>query len=304
MSRIEWTEQTWNPTTGCDRVSPGCDHCYALTMAARLKGMGTAKYQNDGDPTTSGPGFGITTHEDALVAPLRWRQARLVFVNSMSDLFHKGVPEEFIAKVFAVMALTPQHTYQVLTKRHARMRTLLNRPDFVNAVWAEMYVFSRGESLRRFNQQPWPLPNVWLGVSAEDQHWADIRIPALLDTPAAVRWVSAEPLIAPVGVRPGQWVPPVGGGPRVNLIAPWQEPGPSLDWVVVGGESGPGARRCCPEWIRHLVDQCQATGTSVFVKQLGSVWARAHGADGKGGDMAHWPDDLRLREMPASFPAV
>jgi len=113
-SRIEWTEVTWNPTTGCDWVSDGCDHCYALTLAKRLKGMGSAKYQNDGDPRTSGPGFGVTTHEHTLTAPLRWRDPRVVFVNSMSDLFHARVPAEFVARVFAVMAATPQHTYQVL----------------------------------------------------------------------------------------------------------------------------------------------------------------------------------------------
>ena len=123
---ISWTGETWNPTTGCDRVSSGCDHCYAMTMAKRLKGMGQAKYQRDGDPKTSGPGFGLTVHRDALTLPLRWRKPRKVFVNSMSDLFHADVPAEFIARVFAVMAACPQHTFQVLTKRHARMKSLLN----------------------------------------------------------------------------------------------------------------------------------------------------------------------------------
>jgi protein gp37 len=124
-SRIEWTETTWNPTTGCDRISPGCDHCYALTLAKRLKAMGSAKYQNDGDPRTSGPGFGVTFHEDVLIEPLRWRKPRLVFVNSMSDLAHARVSDDEIAKVFAVMALASQHTFQVLTKRPRRLARLL-----------------------------------------------------------------------------------------------------------------------------------------------------------------------------------
>src|SRR5580704_10721215 len=131
---ISWTEETWNPATGCDRVSPGCDRCYALTMAKRLKGMGQAKYQRDGDPKTSGPGFGLTVHPDALDLPRHWRKPRKVFVNSMSDLFHKDVPSEFIARVFAVMAACPQHTFQVLTKRHARMRSLLNNDGFLGAI--------------------------------------------------------------------------------------------------------------------------------------------------------------------------
>ncbi|WP_252440535.1 DUF5131 family protein [Pseudonocardia humida] len=123
-SRIEWTETTWNPTTGCDRISAGCDNCYALALAKRLKAMGSAKYQADGDPRTSGPGFGVTVHDDVVTAPLRWRAPRVVFVNSMSDLFHARVPAEFVARVFEVMAATPQHTYQVLTKRATRLRRL------------------------------------------------------------------------------------------------------------------------------------------------------------------------------------
>jgi protein gp37 len=192
MTAIEWTQKVWNPTTGCDRVSPGCDHCYALTMAKRLKGMGSAKYQNDGDPRTSGPGFGITEHPDALTIPLRWRQGQRVFVNSMSDLFHDGVTDEFISRVFAVMAATPQHTYQVLTKRHGRMRSLLNREDFRFEVMTQVAGKVAAGDLD-IRTGTWPLPNVWLGVSVEDQKRADLRIPALLDTPAAVRFLSCEP---------------------------------------------------------------------------------------------------------------
>jgi protein gp37 len=172
-STIEWTEATWNPVTGCDRVSPGCDHCYALTLAARLKAMGSPKYQQDGDPRTSGPGFGVAMHPDELAVPRRWRRPRRVFVNSMSDLFHPKVPIEFIAEVFAVMAETPRHTYQVLTKRPKRARSVLrdlNRP---------------------------PLLNVWVGVSVEDEERTD-RVAVLREVPATVRFLSCEPLLGPL----------------------------------------------------------------------------------------------------------
>lgn len=169
---IEWTETTWNPTTGCDRISAGCDHCYALSLAGRLKAMGSAKYQADGDPRTSGPGFGIAVHETALAAPLRWRAPRVVFVNSMSDLFHARVPAAFVGRVFEVMAATPQHTYQVLTKRSTRLRRLAG-------------------------DLPWP-PNVWMGVSVEN---TDVlaRVEDLRAVPAGVRFLSCEPLLGPLG---------------------------------------------------------------------------------------------------------
>lgn len=220
---IEWTEVTWNPVTGCDRVSPGCDHCYALTLAGRLKAMGAGKYQRDGDPRTSGPGFGVTMHVDALEIPLRWHAPRRVFVNSMSDLFHQDVTDEFIARVFAVMAATPQHTYQILTKRHGRLRNLLSDGRWRDRIF-EPAVDERAPGLAF--ERPWPLPNVWMGVSVETQQWADIRIPALLRTPAAVHFLSCEPLLGPVTLNP-EWLEP--GWPRVA-------------WVIVGGESGPGHR--------------------------------------------------------------
>ena len=173
-SAIEWTEATWNPTTGCDRVSRGCDNCYALTLAKRLKAMGSAKYQTDGDPRTSGPGFGVAVHQDSLTIPLRWRQPRVVFVNSMSDLFHAKISTDFVEKVFDVMAATPQHTYQILTKRSLRLSRLASR-------------------------LPWP-PNVWIGVSVEDESQLD-RVDHLRTVPAAVRFVSAEPLLGPLEGR-------------------------------------------------------------------------------------------------------
>lgn len=168
---IEWTEVTWNPTTGCDRISPGCDHCYALTLAKRLKAMGAEKYQNDGDPRTSGPGFAITLHEPALAQPYRWGGNRTVFVNSMSDLFHAKVPIDFVKRVFDVIADTPQHTYQVLTKRSARLPKIADKLD-------------------------WP-DNLWLGVSVENADHL-YRVDHLRDVPAKVRFLSCEPLIGPL----------------------------------------------------------------------------------------------------------
>jgi protein gp37 len=170
-STIEWTEVTWNPTTGCDRISPGCDHCYALTLARRLKAMGQPKYQNDGDPHTSGPGFGVTVHASALGLPYTWHGRRVVFVNSMSDLFHARVPLSFVRQVFGVIADTPQHTYQVLTKRSVRLRRVAASLD-------------------------WP-PNLWMGVSVEDA--AQLRrVDDLRSVPAEVRFLSCEPLLGPL----------------------------------------------------------------------------------------------------------
>lgn len=170
-SSIEWTEATWNPTTGCDRVSTGCDRCYALTLAKRLKAMGQPKYQKDGDPRTSGPGFALTLHPEALSAPKAWTAPRTVFVNSMSDLFHPDVPLSFIDEVFAVMAECPQHTFQVLTKRSHRLAS----------VAADL---------------SWP-PNLWMGVSIESQQYA-LRLKHLREVPAVMRFVSAEPLVGPL----------------------------------------------------------------------------------------------------------
>ena len=170
-SAIEWTETTWNPTTGCDQVSIGCDNCYALSFAKRLKAMGQAKYQHDGDPRTSGPGFRLTLHPDVLTEPYRWKAPKLVFVNSMSDLFHPEVPFEFIQEVFTVMGETPRHTYQILTKRSRRLASLGSELD-------------------------WP-SNVWMGVSVETSRYA-FRIDHLRNVPANVRFISAEPLLGPL----------------------------------------------------------------------------------------------------------
>jgi protein gp37 len=243
---IEWTDATWNPLVGCTKVSPGCDHCYAETLVNRFAGTSVAF------PTT----FDTVNirGERFLTQPLRWAKPRRVFVNSLSDLFHADVPDEFIAEVFAVMALSPRHTFQLLTKRHARMRSLLSSEWFGDAVADEAAEMAHVGGWSDFAGKSWPLPNVWLGVSVEDQQWADIRIPALLTTPAAVRWISAEPLLGQVNLRP-----------------PWTADGrPRLDWIVVGGESGPGARPMSAEWARTIRDECAEAGVPFLFKQWGN----------------------------------
>ncbi|MEU8371181.1 phage Gp37/Gp68 family protein [Micromonospora tulbaghiae] len=244
---IEWTEETWNPTTGCDRISAGCDNCYALTLAKRLKGMGSAKYQTDGDPRTSGPGFGVAVHADALTIPLGWKKPRTVFVNSMSDLFHARVPTAYVARVFAVMAATPQHTYQILTKRPERMLRLVGEEIDGGVVLLDAAYAGGFESVATtLYEAEWPLPNVWLGTSIEsDEH--SKRADALRKTNAAVRFISAEPLLGPL--------------PSLGLTG--------IDWLIAGGESGPGARPVHPDWVRDLRNRCQTAGTAFFFKQWG-----------------------------------
>ena len=298
-SKIEWTDATWNPVTGCTKVSPGCDHCYAETFAERWRGTPGHHFEQ---------GFDVRLWHDRLEIPLRWKRPRRIFVNSMSDVFHEKVPDGFIACMFAVMAATPQHTYQVLTKRHGRMRSLLSSPEFrLTAAFAGL---SKGLDIE---DAPWPLPNVWLGVSAEDQHWADIRVPALLATPAAVRFISAEPLLGPINLI-GQGGDLVGAGWHALPDPPEYDGGNPVcqdhgmencsqgcqfvDWVIVGGESGPGARPMEADWARSIVRQCEAAEVSVFVKQLGAVAGRSLGAGRKGGDWDAWPSDLRIREYP------
>lgn len=252
-TKIEWSDATWNPTKGCDRVSAGCDHCYAMTLAPRLKAMGSPAYQFDGDPRTSGLGFLAHEWAASLDQPLRWKKPRRIFVNSMSDLFHERISDEYIAQVFAVMAAAPRHTFQILTKRHARMRSLLT-----SARWAELLTDATEWPTGADIDPERPLDNVWLGVSVEDQKWADIRIRVLLETPTAVRFLSCEPLLGPV-----------------DLTVAFAQDHP-VDWVIVGGESGAGARPMRSDWARSLRDQCVAAGVPFLFKQWGS-----HDADGK-----------------------
>jgi protein gp37 len=252
-SAIEWTDATWNPTTGCDRVSPGCANCYALDLAARLKRMGQAAYQTDGDPRTSGPGFALTLHPERLALPLRWTRPRRVFVNSMSDLAHPAVPDEYIAQVFAAMALGGRHTFQLLTKRPERMRVWLNAASTEDAVRDAARRMSPGRA-HSIDLLPWPLPNVWLGASVENARWRT-RIDELRDTPAAVRFLSCEPLLGPLGELD------LGG----------------IHWVIVGGESGPKHRPIREAWVTEVRDQCAAAGVPLFFKQWGGATSKSGG---------------------------
>ncbi|WP_029899552.1 phage Gp37/Gp68 family protein [Nocardia brasiliensis] len=299
MTAIEWTEETWNPTTGCTRISEGCDHCYI----ERTPPMRMAHRRFDGPQI--GASTGVLLHPDRLGKPLRWRSPRRVFVNSMSDLFHEDVPDGYIARVWEVMAQAPQHTFQTLTKRPARMRSWLKRwhdntgdetvkgaplprgPEAVRAVYSSPRARLFADMLDSMGEPPegaayplydwmegprWfprPLPNVWLGVSVESQRWADIRIPQLLDTPAAVRWISAEPLLGPVDIRRSHCPTHDFPGGMCTFSCPDRR---RVDWVVAGGETGPGARPMHPDWARSLRDQCCQAGVPFFFKQWGD-WA-------------------------------
>jgi protein gp37 len=315
-SKIEWTDATWNPVRGCTRLSPGCGGpgkqggCYAEKIAARFSDPGMTFHgfaeRRNGEARWTGK---LALIEDQLTVPMHWKKPRRIFVNSMSDLFHENLPDEAIDRVFAVMALCPQHTFQVLTKRAARMREWANerwQPAPAQTVKVGNEVYSKptekvgadrrhqialacddimagdlGEQDRFWNADGsskhsrvgWPLPNVWLGVSCEDQERADERIPQLLETPAAVRFISAEPLLGPISL----------GALRLATASPYDslrgrraEPEnddiscAKLDWVIVGGESGPNARPMHPDWPRALRDQCSAAGVPFFFKQWGA----------------------------------
>ena len=265
---IEWTDETWNPVTGCTKVSPGCRHCYAERFSERFRGV-------PGHPFEMG--FDLTLRPERLAQPLGWKKPRRVFVNSMSDLFHEDVPDEFIDRVFVVMSLAQRHTFQVLTKRAERMREYCSSPETLGRIVADTAEVLDGIDSAKvaishhedgFQGIRWP--HVWLGVSVEDQKRADERIPLLLETPAAVRFVSAEPLLGPVDF-----------GAAMDQI----------DWVIVGGESGPGARPMDPEWARFLREQCHACRLSAakacipfFMKQMAKK--------------KPIPEDLMIREWP------
>ncbi|MDQ0842458.1 DUF5131 family protein [Streptomyces sp. V1I6] len=349
-TKIEWTDRTWNPVTGCTKVSPGCDNCYAENIANRF--AGSAAFPR---------GFDVQVRANKVNDPLSWRKPSRVFVNSMSDLFHNDVPEPWLADIFAVMAAAQKHTFQVLTKRHGRMRSLMNSKEFQSQVRDR--ATGKGLAIEEFS---WPLPNVWLGVSVEDQKRADLRIPALVDTPAAVRFLSCEPLLGPVDLS--KWMPPISPMPAADAPRTWaewtwpdwvpqivrehvedfwgadqgrspahwirdmhQQGAPAfgatlamddgfgrhprqivgryvhawnnigrlvldgdpdrefaytsfgikdrkrtqpIDWVIVGGESGRGARPMHPAWARGLRDQCTAADVSFFFKQWGE-WGPA-----------------------------
>lgn len=280
-TKIEWTDATWNPMTGCTRVSPGCEHCY-IDWAPPFRIEGRHFVDRDGQRSNAiGSTTGVRLHLERLDQPLRWKKPRRVFVNSLSDIFHEDVPDEYIARIFAVMALAPQHTFQVLTKRHGRMRSLLNSESFKDKVLIALLFMTaeRGIEWPPPQGYAWPIPNVWLGVTVEDQQRADLRIPALLDTPAAVRFLSCEPLLGRVGLS--RWLDPErdcdcgvpaleGAGQHAATCRSFDQP--EINWVIVGGESGKDARPMHPEWARSLRDQCTAAGVPFFFKQWGE-WA-------------------------------
>jgi protein gp37 len=304
---IGWTDATWNPVVGCSLVSPGCTNCYAMGQAARIvrcsEGLGRASAYDGtveavkGKPVWTGK---VALASDAtLTQPLRWKKPRRIFVNSMGDLFHEDVPDEWIDRVFAVMALAPQHTFHILTKRSARMRAYLTQTRTVEKadvrnrlawdttievmnLWAPQwksetpYGTHRSRAIQAFTA--WPLPNVWLGVSAEDQRRADQRIPDLLATPAAIRFVSAEPLLGPIDFGRMQ------DGLPDNAWLTWLD---TLDWIIVGGESGPNARPMHPDWARSIRDQCAAAGTAFFFKQWGE-WAPSTPEQASGNPRSGW----------------
>ena len=238
-SRIEWTEATWNPVTGCTKVSPGCKNCYAERMSKRLKAMGLPQYRN---------AFALTMHEDVVELPLRWKKPRVIFVNSMSDLFQEGIPLKFIQRVFTVMQESPQHQFQVLTKR----------PEIALAL---------------ADRLPWP-DNVWLGTSVETAAYVE-RVRILQRIPAKIRFLSVEPLLGPI--------------PRLPLA--------KIHWVIVGGESGPGARPMDERWVIQIRDRCRKVGVPFFFKQWGGVNKKRTGRELQGRTWEEMPLESPKRQL-------
>jgi protein gp37 len=280
-TKIEWTDATWNPIRGCSRVSEGCRHCYAERVAARFSGPGQPYEglailkrepgeETAGDPRWTGE---VRFIPELLNQPLRWKRPRRIFVNSMSDLFHEKTDVGWIDQICAAMLVCPHHTFQVLTKRPERMRNyLLN----VGARQIEPHMQRLRPGIARLD---WPWRNIWWGVSVEDQKTADDRIPLLLETPAAVRWVSYEPALGPV-----DWYR--GGFSLIEPVTiPTNKKWPGLDWLVAGGESGPGARPAHPDWFLRALNECKAAGVPFFFKQWGewipvNQWEQARDYDG------------------------
>lgn len=324
---ISWTDATWNPLRGCSKVSAGCKNCYAEKVAARFSGPGQPYEGTIRDGRWNGQNRLVP---EMLAQPLKWKRSRRIFVNSMSDLFHEGVPFEYIAAVFGVMAACPQHTFQALTKRPARALEFfkwLVAGGESGFPLASICVANAGASFGCYlpdaaNCVSWPLPNVHLGVSVEDQETADARIPLLLQCPAAVRFVSYEPALGPVDFTRipyrgfdddiEHFNPLRDGAPR----AYGSDPSKKLHWIIVGGESGPGARPFDVAWARSTIAQCKAAGVACFVKQMGahvydprlSLWGGPYPTmragtinlfDRAGADPSEWPEDLRVQEFPA-----
>lgn len=326
MTEIEWTHrpgtkgETWNPTRGCSLTSPGCTNCYAMRQAHRFSGKGKpyhglTKLRKKLGPVWTGK---VRLELEMLDTPLRWREARTVFVNSMSDLFHETLGNEEIAAIFGVMAACPQHTFQILTKRAARMRDWFEWVEaqaqhplgiIIEAAAARMTVDRVVDVLT-----PWPLRNVWLGVSVEDQQYANLRVPDLLRTPSAVRFVSYEPALGSVdftrinGVRDNEadhvfYTDALRGytydGPYSTDNGADSAEHAKLDWIIIGGESGPGARMFDVAWPAQVIAQCEDAKVACFVKQLGRhPNVVPFLKDRKGGDMSEWAEALRVRQYP------
>jgi protein gp37 len=255
-SSIEWTDSTWNPVTGCSKVSEGCRNCYAEALSLRFgrsKKPWAAQFAAEN----------VVLHDDRLDYPRKWRDPRRIFVNSMSDLFHENVPDAFVTKVFRVMKEASHHTYQVLTKRPERMQLLLNR-------WTDRFALRMVEEGDVAGQ--WPLPNVWIGTSVEDQKSANERIPKVVATPAVVHFLSCEPLLAPVNLCLALGAP--AGHQHGLTCREWLA---GLQWVIVGGESGPRHRHMDLNWARDIRDQCQMAGVPFFFKQVGGRTPKAGG---------------------------
>ena len=267
---IGWTDATWNPVTGCSKISLGCQHCWAEALSHRY-GWTTQPW------AMPHAAANVQVHPDRLDQPLRWRKPRRIFVNSMSDLFHEAVPDAFLDQVFAIMAMTDRHTFQILSKRPKRMRQYLTNPETPRRIadvvlhTAPSHPIYGVRAVDLYNRSVWPLPNVWLGVSVEDQRRAHERIPLLLDTPASIRFLSCEPLLGPLDLTDFQpfhetcycQEEPDGCKPRFAIGCP--ETG--IDWVIVGAESGPKARPMNDDWVRSLRDQCQDADVPFFFKQ-------------------------------------
>ena len=267
-SKIEWTDATWNPVTGCTKVSAGCAHCYAEEFAERWRGIPGHPYEQ---------GFDLTLRPERLGLPMRWKKPRMIFVCSMSDLFHEDVPFSFINMIYERIWKAEAHTFQLLTKRPTRS---LAFQRWWEDTYEAVFVSPR---------------NLWFGTTVENQQAADERIPLLLQVPAAIRFISVEPMLSAVDISPGY----------LGIDHPVSVGITSLDWLLCGAESGPGARPMDLEWARSLRDQCRAAGVPFFMKQLGSFWARETGSrwpdghrDVKGACMENWPEDLRVREYP------
>lgn len=261
-TKIEWTDATWNPVRGCSRVSDGCRNCYAETIAKRFGGP---NQPYEGLLAKGGQWNGnVSLIQSQLETPFRWRRPRRVFVNSTSDLFHENVPDWFIDRVFAVMLVCPHHQFQILTKRPQRMQLYLADRNIGSRIYQQLDTFLRNVPMTF----TWPLPNVWLGTSIEDQATAEERIPHLLATPAAVRFISAEPLLGPVELQRSRHFLRCAHGHKGTARATYGC-NPVLDWVIVGGESGPNARPMHPDWARSLRDQCTAAAAPFFFKQWG-----------------------------------